>query len=176
MWRVTCTRMRPRRGTRIAVLAAVLIGASGCSTINPVLETPPAPTPTSTPLAPPPTKNAVPLVSQTDTDWGWIWDTLPTSFPLPPGAQPTQTRDGPASAILDVPGDAADTMTALQAGLELAGFGTESLSGPLEDGSLILEAFAEGACRVQARVEPLGGTTTLTVLYGAACPFSWEAR
>jgi hypothetical protein len=178
MGRVTCTRTRPRWGTRIAVLAAALIGAGGCSAVTPIIETPPAPTPTptSTPRLIEPTKNAVQLVSQTDTEWGRIWDALPASFALPEGAQPTQTGDGPASAILDVPGGAAPTMAFLQSALELAGFRTESLSGPLEDGSLILETFAEDACRVQASVVPLGGATILTVLYGAACPFSQEAR
>jgi len=170
---VSCTRTRHGWGERFVALAAVLIVAGGCgATVTPSPATPPAPSLAATPPSGGPTKNPVPPPSQTDTEWGRIWDALPASFPVPAGAQPTQTGDGPASAILDVPGDPAEMMTALQAALELAGFRTESLSGPLEDGGLILEASAEGACRVQARVVPLGGTTILTVLYGAACPFS----
>lgn len=173
MGHVISNRGRAHRGARIAALAAALLVVAGCgATVAPTPATP-APTPTSTPLAPPPTKNPVPLpATQTDTEWGRIWDALPASFPTPPGARPTQTGEGPASAILDVPGDATTTMTDLQAALELAGLDTQSLSGPLEDGSRILESLGAGACRVQARVALLGGTTVLTVLYGAACPFS----
>lgn len=165
---------RPRWGVRIAALAAAVVVAAGCgATLSPSPATPPAPTPTSTPLEPPPTENPVPLpATQTDTEWGRIWDALPASFPLPTGARPTQTGEGPASAILDVPGDAEATMTNLRSALELAGFSLESLSGPLEDGSQVLESIGEGGCRIQASVAPLGGTTILTVRYGAACPFS----
>ena len=174
MVHVISNRGQSRRGVRIATLAAALLVGGGCgATVSPSPPTPPAPTPTSTRLAPPPTKNPVPLpATQTDTEWGRIWDALPASFPLPTGARPTQTGEGPASAILDVPGEAEATMTNLRSALELAGFSLESLSGPLEDGSRILEALGEGACRAQVRIAPLGGTTIVTVLYGAACPFS----
>lgn len=175
MHRVTSTRTRARWGARTAALATMLIVAAACGTpVTPAPATPPVPTPTPATTPPPggPSPNPGQPTTQTDTPWGRIWDALPTSFPLPAGAQPTQTGDGPASAILDVPGDASSTMNHLQSALELAGFRTESLSGPLEDGGFILETFADGACRVQARVAPLGGTTILTVLYGAACPFS----
>lgn len=147
-----------------------IVGAGCAATVTPTPDA--VPTATATSPQPPagPTKNPVPM-PQTDTPWGRIWDALPPDFPLPAGAQPTQTGDGPASAVLDVPGDAITTMEFLQSALELAGFPTESLSGPLEDGSRVLESSGEGACRVQTSVAPLGGTMIMTILYGAACPF-----
>ncbi len=108
---------------------------------------------------------------QTDTSWGRIWDALPSDFPLPAEFQPAETGGGPASATMDVPGSVTATVAFLQSELEVAGFRTESLSGPLEDGSQVLESFGEGACLIRSSVAPLGGVTILTVLYGAACPF-----
>ena len=108
---------------------------------------------------------------QTDTSWGRIWDALPNDFPLPAEFQPAETGGGPASATMDVPGSVTATVAFLQSELEVAGFRTESLSGPLEDGSQVLESFGEGGCRIRSSVAPLGGVTILTVLYGAACPF-----
>ena len=56
------------------------------------------------------------------------------------------------------------------ASLELATFSTESLSGPLEDGSFVLESVGEGDCRIQTSVQPMGGLTFVIIRYGAACP------
>ena len=58
----------------------------------------------------------------------------------------------------------------MQGALENATFSTESLSGPLEDGSFVLESVGEGECRIQVIVEPMGGLTFVIVRYGAACP------
>jgi hypothetical protein len=59
-----------------------------------------------------------------------------------------------------------------EADLVGAGYRTAALDGPLEDGSLILDSVgSDPACRVQVRVRPLGGTTMLEILYGAACPW-----
>ena len=55
--------------------------------------------------------------------------------------------------------------------LERATYGTEALTGPLEDGSYVLDSTGSApGCRVQVSVAPLGGLTTVTVRYGAACP------
>ena len=109
--------------------------------------------------------------SQTDTAWGRIWDTLPGGFPAIPGSTPTDATDGPASAVLVVQGDAAKSIaTSMQAALSAAGFRTEGLSGPLEDGSYVLDtAGAPAGCVVQVTAKPLGGVTTVTIMYGAVC-------
>jgi hypothetical protein len=55
--------------------------------------------------------------------------------------------------------------------LELASYSTEALSGPLEDGSFVLDSTGPApGCRVQVSIAPLGGLTIVTVLYGASCP------
>jgi hypothetical protein len=110
-------------------------------------------------------------VGQTDTEWGRIWDALPAGFPVYPGSIPTETRAGPVSAEFAVPAGPDTITTWLQASLEGAGYSTEALSGPLEDGSRVIESVADGGCRVETIVTPLSGTTHVTVRFGAACPF-----
>jgi hypothetical protein len=114
-----------------------------------------------------------PLVGQTDTDWGRIWDALPAGFPAYPGSTPAaEAATGPASAVLAVPGVEARTVVDwMQPNLERATYSTEARSGPLEDGSFVLDSTGSApGCRVQVSVAPLGGLTTVTVLYGAGCP------
>ena len=78
---------------------------------------------------------------QTDTDWGRIWDTLPSGFPMYPGAVPSEeTSSDPASAVYVV--DAAEPKaiaTWFQDAFELGAFHTDALSGPFEEGGYLLE-------------------------------------
>ena len=47
------------------------------------------------------------------------------------------------------------------------------VDGPLEDGSITVDAVRNGTtCRAQVRAMPLGGIVRITVLYGAGCPFA----
>ena len=110
---------------------------------------------------------------QTDTEWGRIWDTPPAAFPLFPGATPSEeAATGPATAVYAVEGADPDQIaTWYQDAFSLAGFSTDSLSGPFEDGGYILELSGDDpACRLSLTISPLGGTVGLTLLYGAACP------
>jgi hypothetical protein len=112
-------------------------------------------------------------VGQTDSDWGRIWDSLPTAFPVYPGAVPAeQAQTGPVSATLAVAGrEARAVVTWMQAELERSAYRTEALNGPLEDGSYVLESIGSPTeCRVEVAVAPLGDLTLVTVRYGAACP------
>jgi hypothetical protein len=60
----------------------------------------------------------------------------------------------------------------MQGALEAAGFRTEGVSGPLEDGSVVIDSTGPVAgCRVQTTIVRRGGVTMMTVLYGASCPF-----
>jgi hypothetical protein len=114
-----------------------------------------------------------PAGGQTDTEWGRIWDTLPSGFPTYPGATPgEETATGPASANLVVDGlDAKGIATLLQTLLTQGGYETTGLQGPLEDGSYVLDMSGPPAgCKLQVTAAPTGGLTTLTILYGAACP------
>ena len=133
----------------------------------------PSPGPTDVPTDP----NATPtptLPTQTDTDWGRIWDAVPPSFPTYPGAGPTETGEGPASAILDAgDADTAEVATFYQTALLGAGFSTVESAGPMEDGGFQVTAGGPSlGCAVQLTIVPLGGSTIVTILYGAECPFA----
>jgi hypothetical protein len=111
--------------------------------------------------------------SQTDTEWGRIWDALPPGFPLPADAAPTQTgEEGPVSGSFAVGDAAPNVATFMQNALKGRGFSIESVEGPSEDGSFTVNAVgADAGCLAQVRIRPLSGTTNLVVLYGASCPF-----
>ncbi len=108
---------------------------------------------------------------QTDTAWGRIWDALPPGFPTPPGASATELPEGAASGTFAVPLSARDAATWYRAGLERAGYGTLALSGPLEDGSFVIDSGGDEGCRVETTLAPRGTLTIATILFGAACPF-----
>jgi hypothetical protein len=114
-----------------------------------------------------------PEAGQTDTDWGRIWDSLPSAFPSYPGSAPAEEAStGPASAVLAVPGtDARAVAVWMQSTLEQGSYRTEALSGPLENGGFVLDSNGPApGCRVQVSVAPIGALTIVTVLYGAICP------
>jgi hypothetical protein len=122
---------------------------------------------TPTPSSPPAT------MTQSETEWGRIWDGLPKSFPTIPGATLSEEAgsDGPVSATFSVPGsDPAEIAGLLQTELEIATYSTEALSGPLEDGSFVIDSVGEGDCRIETSVRPAGDTILVAVRYGAACP------
>jgi hypothetical protein len=89
------------------------------------------------------------------------------------GSTPSEeAATGPASATLVVDGNAAQAIaTYLQGSLERAGFRTDGLTGPLEDGAYVLDASGSPAgCMVQVTAAPLGTVTKVTIMYGAVCP------
>lgn len=165
--------------------ALVALAAGGCasndgslnptSTPTPTQATSPGATPglTFLPTDPGTTPAATPP-GQTDTDWGRIWDGLPDGFPRYPGAHPTVTGEGPASATLDVgAADPAAVMDFYRTALQGAGWIIVGVSGPREDGSFELATIdVHPACQVRVTVAPLGGSTIVAVLYGTGCPFS----
>jgi hypothetical protein len=111
--------------------------------------------------------------TQTDTAWGRIWDNVPPGFPRYPGSSVADdTSPEPVSATYAVAGggDPAQIASWMQAALETAAFSTEALSGPLEDGSFVLDSVGDGGCRIRVEIKPMGGLTFVTVRYGAACP------
>lgn len=179
--------LRPRRASRAALLVtllvAILVAACGTSTTSaePTASAAPSVASSGAPASPaPPDPTPVPgsgdpatpvPSSQTDTEWGRIWDTLPAAFPHYPGSVPTETGEGPASGRFAVPVDARTAATFMQQALETAAYSTDALSGPLEDGGFVLDSTGEDpACHVRTTIAPLGSTTVMTVMYGAACP------
>ena len=114
-------------------------------------------------------------VSQSDskTAIGLIWDELPASFPLIQGSVPVEMGSGPTSGTFAVGSSVADAVAVVGTGLRSLGL-TVDAGSPLEDGTVVLEAQGgpNAGCRIEVRFTPLSGTTTMAVLYGAACPFS----
>ena len=170
------TRSAPIRRlvAAVAVFVALLLG--GCNAASPAGSPTPAAPSESVASAQPASPSAFPsgsaLAGQTDSGWGRIWDRLPAAFPIYPGAAPAgEAQTGPVSAVLAVEGEDARTIAAwMQAELERAGYRTEALNGPLEDGGFVLDSVGEVGCRIEVAVAPLGGLKMLTVRYGAACP------
>jgi hypothetical protein len=164
------SRLGPAAGLGLA-LALVLAACSSAGATSGPTAASAAPTspPPSIAASAGPTSGA--SADQTDTDWGRIWDSLPSGFPTYPGSTPAgDSAPGPASATFAVGGNAAaDIATWMQT--QLPSYKTEGLSGPLEDGSYVLDLTgATPDCRVQVLAAPLGSLTTVTIMYGAACP------
>lgn len=177
---------RRRRVGRPVIALAIGLGftLAACSSAATSSPTPPSassagvtasPTATAastTPAASPAAAKASSTTSQSDTDWGRIWDSLPKDFPAIAGSTPDDAAAGPASAVLVVQGDVAKTVaTSLQTKLAAAGYTATGLGGPLEDGTYTLDMTGAATdCMLQVTATPTGGVTTITILYGAACP------
>jgi hypothetical protein len=162
--------------------AGLLAGCGGGATPTPASPTPSAgdspgpstaasPSPSAVPSPGPSVSGSPsPTVGQTTTDWGVIWDAVPATFPRYVGGE-TVEPDQPASLAYDVDAPAETVTTDLQASMESGGFSTDSLSGPFEDGSRVIDSTGEPpACHVRTTIAPLGATTRVTVLYGVDCP------
>ena len=166
---------RPRRLAFGLPLILVLAACSGPGTIDatPVPSAPASDAPVSAPPASPDGSSTT-GVGQSDTDWGRIWDGVPTGFPRFTGAR--DADDASADPVSDAyaveGGDAAEISTWLQAAMETATYSTEGLSGPLEDGSFVLDSVGDGTCRIQTTIAPTGSLVLVTVRYGADCPAS----
>jgi hypothetical protein len=169
---------RPRR---LLPIAPLVLALAACGPSGPV--SPGAPSASEAPAepsasvsasaeAPVDPSSAAPETSQTDTDWGRIWDAVPAAFPRYPGSTPADDASGePASARYAVSGgDPQEIASWMQDALETATFSTLGLNGPEEDGGYVLDSTGGGDCMVQTRVAPLGDVTFVTVLYGSACP------
>ncbi len=173
---------RPRRPIVLAGFLALAVLPVACNPRDP------APTPAATvagsaaaptategaPSAPAASASGAPTTSQSDTEWGRIWDALPAGFPLYPGATPAEDAGlGPASATYAIEGTDPETIAGwMQQALETATFSTEALAGPLEDGRFVLDSVGDGDCRMQAEAIPQGGLTFIVIRYGAGCPNS----
>jgi hypothetical protein len=178
----------------LAALAVVtiLVAACGAATSStaaaPSAATPPAvtqrtpspshaatpnPTPVLTPVPggasdepnPPPVNPGT-----TVTDWGRILDAVPKDFPVYPGAEPAELPEGPNSGAWSVGADVESVSTWYRDRLKAAGFTSQDLSSPLEDGSRVLDITTDlPECRIQLTFRPANGSTMIMVMYGAGC-------
>ena len=170
--------MRHPTSRAIAILLAVIaLAAGGCAaspTATPIGSVPtpeitasPSPSEAASDVASPPAPTPV---STTQTAWGAIVDAVPDSFPVYPGAQIADPPAEPVSAAY-LSSDGVDAIAAwYRTTLESLGFSTMSLSSVLEDGSRVLDIQGDlPECRIQETFRPEGGSTMITVLYGAGC-------
>ena len=166
----------PSAALVVAILVAVACGGSGPTASRPAGASAAGSSPASAELTPVPggagTSGAPSgTPTQTDTAWGRIWDAVPDSFPRPASARPADSISGPVSTAFSVGAGPAEVVATMKAGLGAAGYATD-VSGPLEDGGYVLDSTGSAAdCRVQTTITPLSGTTLMTVLFGAGCPF-----
>ena len=145
----------------------------------------PSVTPSATPSAVAPSLTPVPggsaaasaspiAVTQTNTNTevGRIWDSLPPSFPHFPDSVPTDPGGGPTSGTFAVGTSLQNAVGTMRAGLTSLGYNVD-VGSPLEDGTVVLDAGGgeNPECRIEVRFTPLSGTTSMAVLYGASCPF-----
>lgn len=176
---------RTRRPAPVLAILAVVVAVAACTPNDGAESQDPtaAPPTTAASASPAPThlvssepvepgRSAAPTISQTDTDWGRIWDAVPAGFPRYPGATiADDATPDPVSAAYAIPqGDPAEVAEWMQTSLEVATYSTEALSGPLEDGSFVIDSVGEADCRIQTTIAPLGDLILVTVRYGAACP------
>lgn len=168
---------RQRRPTLPFQLSALLLLVFGLALG--ACDAAPSNTPTSSPSTGPtdvPGTSSEPsseasLPTQTDTEWGRIWDAVPPIFPRPPGSLDAEPIERAAtSADLSVPAGPDETVDFFEGTLASLGYRVSS-QGPAEDGSWVIDAGPGGDCKVQVTVKPLSGVTHVTILYGAACPF-----
>ncbi len=142
----------------VALVALAVVGCGAGASPVPSTGAPATPLPTSSAAAPtPPAPTKVPGSGERtpppspgtlDTAWGEAWDTLPPGFPLPPRATPAEPgdpADGPVSGAFVVALAAADAAEAQQLALAAAGYSTEALSGPSEDGALVIDFDRPGS-------------------------------
>lgn len=168
--------LRARCLTLSILAVAMTLGActpTGSATATPDDASSAVPTtapPTATPVEP--GASGTPTAGQTETEWGTIWDAVPEGFPrYPGGVDAADATSDPVSAVYAIESaDPAEVADWMQTSLELATYSTEALSGPLEDGSYVLDSVGDADCRIQTRVTPLGTMILVTVLYGADCP------
>jgi hypothetical protein len=172
---VTVHRRRPAHPhLKIAIAVAVAVAAVGCGT-GPGQSRPAGPVgsgsgPTVVPgrQASPPVRATPPTT--TETEFGTIYDSLPSTFPKLPGQEPAQTGAGPTSGSFVANMSVTDARKLIEVSLIAQGWRV-AVGSPLEDGSVVLEATGAGSCKTEVRFVPLSGTVTMSVLYGASCPF-----
>jgi len=120
---------------------------------------------------PVPSKPAATPVGTTQTPWGKILDAVPTEFPLFPDATVTDPPSGSAvSGAWTAKASVREVATWYHDALLAANWAKVDDGGALEDGSHVLDVQGDlPECKAQVSVKPLGGSTMVTVLFGAGC-------
>ncbi len=157
----------------VALAGCAVGGASPSPTVEPtaVIASPVVATPAQGGSGAPSDAPAA-TPTRTTTEWGEIWDAVPSSFPVPSDATPADLPDGPFSGTYTTSTTSAQVADTMATALRGGGYSTVAVTGPMEGGAVTIEADGTAAgCRVRATVRPLGALTAIEILYGSACPF-----
>jgi hypothetical protein len=160
-----------------AVALAVVV--AGCGSGAPATSTPgasagrsPLVAPSGAPRASLAAGATATLPTTTDTEFGKIFDALPSTFPTLTGQEPADPGAGPTSGSFAVNMTVTNARKLMEVQLIAQGW-TVVVGSPLEDGSVVLEATGgKATCKTEVRFTPTSGTVIMSVLYGASCPFS----
>jgi hypothetical protein len=169
---------RPAAGSLAAILAITLaVLLAGCGPATTSTQAPGSPARSAPGLtrvggpASPIVGATIAPPTTTDTEFGKIFDSLPPSFPKLLGQEPAETGAGPTSGSFAARMSVGDARKVIEVSLVAQGW-TVAVGSPLEDGTVVLEATAQAGCKAEVRFTPGSGTVMMSVLYGAACPFS----
>ena len=160
----------------VPILASILLVACGTTatvsqSARPIATARSNPT-TVAGAASPAAAATIKLPTTTNTEFGKIFDALPPSFPKLPGERPADTGAGPTSGSFAANMSVTDARKIIEVSLIAQGW-TVAVGSPLEDGTVVLEATgAKPACKTEVRLTPASVTVTMSVLYGASCPFN----
>jgi len=184
---------RPLVAITLAVLVAACTASPGASSASSPAASaahtaaPTAPTGTARPSASPTASAAAiesPAVSPTDasqpaatpvgttqTPWGRILDAVPAELPVFPGAAVADPPSGGAvSGAWTTKAPVSEVASWYHDALLAANWAKVDDGGVLEDGSHVLDVQGDlPECKAQVTVKPLGGSTMITVLFGAGC-------
>jgi hypothetical protein len=110
-------------------------------------------------------------VGTTQTPWGRILDSVPAELPVFPGASVADPPPGGAvSGAWTSKASASEVATWYHDALLAANWAKVDDGGALEDGSHVLDVQGDlPECKAQVTVRPAGGSTMITVLFGAGC-------
>ncbi|HEY5628622.1 MAG TPA: hypothetical protein VIR16_03850 [Candidatus Limnocylindrales bacterium] len=110
-------------------------------------------------------------VGTTQTSWGRILDAVPAGFPVFPSATVADAPpDGAVSGAWVSKASVSEVAGWYRDALRAANFAKVDLGSALEDGSRVIDAQGDlPECKAQVTVKPQGGSTMISVLFGAGC-------
>jgi hypothetical protein len=109
-------------------------------------------------------------VGTTKTAWGVILDAVPDTFPVFPDATLASPVPEAVSGAWIATATVDEVAVWYHDAVLAAAFASADLGSALEDGSRVLDVQGDlPECKVQVTVRPAGGSTMISVLYGAGC-------
>jgi hypothetical protein len=158
----------PSAGAKSPAASVAHPAASAAKTAKPTAGASASPSGAPTPAAVP---TPAASLGTTKTPWGRILDSVPAEFPVFPDATVTDPPGkGAVSGAWTSPASADEVATWYRDALLAANWAKVDDGGALEDGTHVLDVQGDlPECKAQVTVKPAGGSTMITVLFGAGC-------